>query len=394
MRFLDLNTFYAPTGGGIRTYHNAKLAWFARHPEHDYTLVAPGTHRHTEALAPNVRIAYVRGLPTSRTPGGYRLMLDVPGVRAAVRDARPDVVEAGDPWFSSPLALRFRRPGVLVSSFLHADPVRTWLDPFGDAAGRTQPLRRWLSRRLGQRIHRYQSRFDLSVVASRHMATYLREKGVPRVVRVPFGVDARFFSPPMPHDPLEPVRLLFAGRLGTEKGASVLLDALPRLLALPNVSVTVVGRGGLGDRFDAVQHPRYRRLGFVSDADDLASLYREHDVYLALSPFETFGLSLLEAMASGCVPVGADAGGIAEQLAAASLPFTFASGNPDSLLITVQHVLASDLDAAAHQAYRSARDTYGTWDDAVQRLVTMYQGAATAHRSHRLAASAISEDAA
>jgi len=373
VRFLDLNTFYAPTGGGIRTYHNAKLAWFTQHPEHDYTLVAPGTHRHTEALAPNVRIAYVRGLATSRTPGGYRLMLDVPGVRAALRDANPDVVEAGDPWFSSPLALRFRPPGALVSSFLHADPVRTWLGPFGDAAGRTRALRRWLARTLGARIHRFQSRFDLSVVASQHMAAYLRAQGVPRVVRVPFGVDARYFSPPTPRDPSEPVRLLFAGRLGAEKGAPVLLDALPRLLALPNVSLTVVGRGALAARFDAVQHPRYRRLGFVSNPDDLAALYREHDVYLALSPFETFGLSLLEAMASGCVPVGADAGGIAEQLAAADLPFTFSSGDPGNLLDTVQRVLASDLDAAAWQAYRSARDTYGTWDDAVQRLVTMYE---------------------
>lgn len=378
MRFLDLNTFYAPTGGGIRTYHNAKLAWFERHPEHDYTLVAPGDGRRVEALAPNVRIAYVRGLATSRTPGGYRLLLDLAGVRRAVERFRPDVIEAGDPWFSSRMALRLRQPGVLVSSFLHADPVRTWLDPFADAAGLLQPARRLIARSLGRRIHTLQSRFDLSVVASKHMAAYLRAHDVPHVVRVPFGVDERFFTPPTPRDPNAPVRLLYAGRLGVEKGARTLLEALPDLLALPNVELTVVGRGALADRFDAVSHPRYRRQGFVSNPDDLAALYRAHDVYLALSPFETFGLSLLEAMASGLVPVGADAGGVAEQIEEAGLPFTFVPGDARSLVQTIQRVLASDRNAAAQQAYRSARTTYGTWDDAVQRLVTMYERATVA----------------
>lgn len=378
MRFLDLNTFYAPTGGGIRTYHNAKLAWFARHPEHDYTLVAPGERRRVEPLAPNVRLVYVRGLATSRTPGGYRLLLDMPGVRRAVERFRPDVIEAGDPWLSSRMALRLRQPGVLVSSFLHADPVRTWLDPFADRSGPLQPARRALARVLGRRIHTLQSRFDLSVVASQHMAVYLRAHGVPHVVRVPFGVDERFFVPPPPRDPTAPVRLLYAGRLGVEKGAKTLLDALPSLLDLPNVELTVVGRGALADRFDAVKHPRYRRLGFIADPDELAALYRAHSVYLALSPFETFGLSLLEAMASGLVPVGADAGGVAEQIEGAGLPFTFAPGDARSLVQTVQRVLESDLNAAAQQAYHAARTTYGTWDDAVQRLVTMYERATVA----------------
>lgn len=374
MRFLDLNTFYSPTGGGIRTYHNAKLAWFARHPEHDYTLVAPGERRRVEALAPNVRIVYVRGPRT----GGYRLLLDLPGVRQAVAHFRPDVIEAGDPWVASPMAMRLRRPGLLVASFIHADPVRTWLEPFAERAGPFAPLRRTLVQRLARRIHTYQSRFDLSVVASKHMAAYLRAKGVPHVVRVPFGVDERFFAAPRPRTPNAPVKLLYAGRLGTEKGAKTLLDVLPQLLARPNVELTVVGRGALADAFDAVQHPRYRRLGFVSDPDDLAALYRAHDVYLALSPFETFGLSLLEAMASGLVPIGADAGGAAEQIDAAGLPFTFAPGSAASLLAGVERVLASDLSAAAQQAYTSARTHFGTWDDAVARQVLMYERAAVA----------------
>jgi len=41
MLFIDVNTFYNPYAGGIRTYHRAKMDWFKNHPEHDYILVGP-----------------------------------------------------------------------------------------------------------------------------------------------------------------------------------------------------------------------------------------------------------------------------------------------------------------------------------------------------------------
>lgn len=42
MIFMDINTFHGPKAGGIRTYHNAKVAFFARQTRDLYCLVYPG----------------------------------------------------------------------------------------------------------------------------------------------------------------------------------------------------------------------------------------------------------------------------------------------------------------------------------------------------------------
>ena len=54
MVFLDINTFYGPKAGGIRTYQRAKLEWFARQSEHVYCLIYPGPSYRVERPAPSV----------------------------------------------------------------------------------------------------------------------------------------------------------------------------------------------------------------------------------------------------------------------------------------------------------------------------------------------------
>src|SRR6516225_8100796 len=42
MILCDLSTFYCGKGGGVSTYHRARLEWFARQHEHQYVLISPG----------------------------------------------------------------------------------------------------------------------------------------------------------------------------------------------------------------------------------------------------------------------------------------------------------------------------------------------------------------
>ena len=70
MIFVDVNTNYHDHGGGIRTYHETKLDWFRRHPEHEYYLVVPGSHTREISVADNIHRIELRGLPLG---GGYRL---------------------------------------------------------------------------------------------------------------------------------------------------------------------------------------------------------------------------------------------------------------------------------------------------------------------------------
>ena len=69
-------------GGGIRTYHRAKIDWFARHPQHTYYVVRPGPTYKEESLHPNVILVECFGI---RTGDAYRLLLDYVSVLRLIR---------------------------------------------------------------------------------------------------------------------------------------------------------------------------------------------------------------------------------------------------------------------------------------------------------------------
>src|SRR5690606_14053342 len=166
MHFLDINTFYAEKAGGIKTYHRAKLGYFLRHPEHTYTLVAPGPAYREQELAGNVRVVEVFGPRLSRDADGYRLLLDFPRVYDVIRRFAPDVLEVGDPWLRGAFSLFVRRSGLfggLLASFRHSDPVHPWAEPWARASG----FRERLATSAGRTFYGLQRRYDVTLVSSR-----------------------------------------------------------------------------------------------------------------------------------------------------------------------------------------------------------------------------------
>ena len=371
MHFLDINTFYAEKAGGIKTYHRAKLGYFLRHPEHTYTLVAPGPAYREQELAENVRVVEVFGPRLSRDADGYRLLLDFPRVYDVIRRLAPEVLEVGDPWLTGAFSLFVRRSGLfggLLASFHHSDPVHTWVEPWARASG----FRERLAASAGRAFYGLQRRYDVTLVSSRFMEDRLRERGVANVVRRPFGTDPLFFEGKRRPRPEGRVRLLYAGRLGAEKGAGLLLDVLPELMKDERIELTVLGRGRFADDFGAFAHPRYTFGGYVADRHALAETYRRHDVLLAPGPHETFGLGVLEAMASGLVVVGPDQGGTAELLRDAASPFVFAADDAEAFLAAVRAAAGADLGPHARAA-RQAAERYGSWDEAIGGMVAFYE---------------------
>ena len=74
--------------------------------------------------------------------------------------------------------------------------------------------------------------------------------------------------------------------------------------------LTLLLFGGCKDRSALASIPcRYVYVGPVADARTLCQLYSAADVVVNASDYETFGLTLAEAMACGCTPVSFDQGG-------------------------------------------------------------------------------------
>ncbi|HEX5147126.1 MAG TPA: glycosyltransferase, partial [Conexibacter sp.] len=168
------------------------------------------------------------------------------------------------------------------------------------------------------------------VIACSH---YMREQiadifGVDegRVSVIPNGIDPDDLQP---QDPEELIRLrsefaepgeklvLLIGRLVYEKGFQLALEAMPRLIEeVPGTRFLIAGSGTheaelhkQAEELGLMEHGTF--LGWIGD-DVLHSLYRIADLCLVPSIYEPFGLVALEAMASGCLCIVADTGGLRE----------------------------------------------------------------------------------
>jgi 1,2-diacylglycerol 3-alpha-glucosyltransferase len=93
---------------------------------------------------------------------------------------------------------------------------------------------------------------------------------------------------------------LYVGRLSYEKNVGVIINALRYL---DGVKLIVAGKGPAGDSLketakEAGVSDRVIFTGFVAD-DELPNIYAAADVCVSASRFETQGLSILEALATG-----------------------------------------------------------------------------------------------
>lgn len=118
------------------------------------------------------------------------------------------------------------------------------------------------------------------------------------------------------------VRVLFVGRLESRKGIDVLLAAAPDVLKqFPDSILDIVGDDTIlrsdGQTYkedflklDLAPSVRKRILfhGRVEE-EELRAFYRDCDVFVAPSRYESFGLVFLEAMMFGKPVIGCDAGG-------------------------------------------------------------------------------------
>jgi glycogen synthase len=171
-------------------------------------------------------------------------------------------------------------------------------------------------------------RADHVITCSRYMRVHVANVfGVrpAKITAIPNGIDPRDLEPVAADldalrakyaDPGDQLVLL-VGRLVYEKGFHLALDALAPLVRRPGGVRFVIAGTGTAEaelkrqarRLGLSEHGAF--LGWVGD-DMLHSLYRVSDLCIVPSIYEPFGLVALEAMASGCLCVVADTGGLRE----------------------------------------------------------------------------------
>jgi glycosyltransferase involved in cell wall biosynthesis len=145
-------------------------------------------------------------------------------------------------------------------------------------------------------LRRFHAHSGAVMAATPALAAELRARGFRNVVLWPRGVDAKLFHPRDADLGVPRPVFLSVGRRAVEKNLEAFLD-----LDLPGTKV-VVGDGPARAQLEK----RYPRAVFVGarHGEALAESYAAADVFVFPSLTDTFGLVLLEALASG-VPVAA-----------------------------------------------------------------------------------------
>lgn len=375
MIFLDINTFYGPRGGGIRTYHQAKIDYFLANPADSYILVYPGPRQQEQKIGQNVRLVQLRGKAITSDPEGYRFLLDYFRVFQLIRRTRPDVIEAGDPYLTEFFTLSAPLPNRMIrASFFHSDAPDTYLSPW--LADRKIPGKKTIAQTGKKLFFAMQKKFDTTLVPSLLLTDKLKKYGIPRVKYTPFGSDPlmleTFGKKKIFDQDQEKKALLYGARLDGEKSIDILLNSIPELLQDENISITVAGRGQYEKEFAAINHPRYHFAGFISSRKTLAELFNRHQIFLATGRYETFGFAVLEAMAAGLVVVGPDQGETGLRLKQLHSPFMYRGGDQVDFLKKIRQACSSDLKPWAQKGHDYAR-RFGNWDQAIERMIVHYR---------------------
>ena len=323
--YCDLTQSWSAKGGGVGTYIRHKRQHILDHGPHRHLLIIPGATDSTSIGEDGRAITVTIASPRVPRSPNYRLLLRNRAVRAALAKYRPDLIECQDAYNLPWAALAHRRAfphTALVAAYCTDFPtvyvertVSKWLGAaVGAAAGRVS---------YGYAANLYR-RFDaLFAMSENGGAARLRSLGVDPVNIVPLGVELGEFSPVKRSPALraslgikddEPL-IIYAGRLDSEKRAEVVVEAFLRLPEAMRAFLVLIGDGPTrGPIAEQLAGKRALLPGFVHDRAKLAQWLASADLYASGMANETFGISVIEAQASGLPVVGVAAGAMVDRV--------------------------------------------------------------------------------
>jgi len=232
------------------------------------------------------------------------------------------------------------------------------------------------------------SRMDAVIATSEKTASYL---DVPCTV-IMHGIDTERFSPPADKaaakaalglDPAQEYTGCF-GRIRHQKGTDLFVDAMIALLPeRPDWSAIVAGRA-------TAQHAEFenelkdkvraagleQRILFVGEHTNINEWYRALDLFIAPQRWEGFGLTPLEAMATGVPVVATDVGAFSELLVTgeSEIGMLVSSGDLNTMIDAATRLLNSNpLRLATGEHGRARATTYFTIAGEASRLNEVYQ---------------------
>ncbi len=365
MHIVQLANFYGPRSGGLRTAVDQLGAGYVARG-HRVTLVVAGIRAESETLATGVHRIVVPG----------RRFFAVEGYRAAnpvvIRRLLPrlgaDSLEVSDrltlrgmgPWAKA------RGVGSIMISHERLDRMIE--------LGAPAAVARWASDVANLGTARS---YDTVVCTTAFAGEEFARVQAPNVETVPLGVDLHTFRPDR-KDPAARTRwagdadvlLVQSCRLSMEKQPARGIEVVRALVADGvRAHLVIAGDGAMAEelRRQAAGLP-VTFAGHVTDRAELAALLASADMAVCPGPHETFGLSAMEALASGTPILVSRNSALADvALPDCGLP---AADTGSAFTAAARAILHRGADAFRESTRARAEEF--TWDRAVERMLELH----------------------
>jgi alpha-1,6-mannosyltransferase len=372
----------------VRTYLLHKRRHILESTPHAHLMIVPGPRDEVveddRAITVTVASPHVPGSPH------YRLMLRNRAVRGALERFRPDLIECQDaynlPWAA--IGHRKRFPDTaLVAAYMTDFPTvyveRPLSKVLGNAIGGS--LGRLCYSYCGALYRRFDAVFALSDNGG---AAKLRTLGIDDVQVAPLGVELGEFGPGRRDPKLrrklgltedQPL-LIYVGRLDGEKKPDVVVEAFRQLPESLGAKLVLIGEGPLREQIEALGDKRIVMPGYVNGRAELSRWLASADIYVSAMADETFGVSIVEAQASGLPVVGVAAGAMIDRVKGAT-GVLGPVGDANAMAENIVSVWRGDRSSMAVEARANALQF--SWDRSMETLFGSVYPSAFARRAGR-----------
>lgn len=314
----DLTQSYSPRGGGgISTYLKEKQRYVRDCTNHRLLQIVPGPE--TKVVEDGRLIWCEIAAGGIENSPNYRFITKTGPVRDVLERFQPDIIESLCPWVLPWTAINHRRrnPGTALvagyrTDFPEAQVHRVAVKLFGRHLAR---FWRWQACCYGEITYR---EFDRVYVLGEDSIPTLTRMKVHDVDRLKLGVHTDIFSPAKADSGFRDEMglghtkgplLIYAGRIDYEKGADQLIEMFRKLPRELDAGLVMFGDGKLTEELkEEARDLPVAFPGFLQGRTDMARALASSDIYVSAMPSETFGISIIEAQASGLPVIGVDSG--------------------------------------------------------------------------------------
>jgi len=405
-----LVTAFPPEVSGSALFNRARAQWFAQQGSYRVVVFAPDWQKTDASLGGEDDNVTIERYP-SKPWIPYKLT-HVPTLAAArlisqkIAAYQPDLIVITDVerYF---LLSTWQLPGRGYARKNQIPYIAEYhTDVYNFSA--TYPGWQWLRAVVRRtRLMRYlYQQLDVTLCPSQAARKSCQEMGIDNHQVVPFfGTDIslyhpsrrdrRWLAPWLSAEEKDNKIIIFLGRLGFEKRVDLLIQAFAQLRQNhPRCSLLIVGDGP-ADVVKSLKQlaapiPNIHFTGFLL-GEAKANLLASGDVFCSPSPYETFGLTGVEAMASGVPVVMVDSGGVSDYILDGVNGYLAPANDTAALANYLEKALLNENTALVQRALQDAKG-YSV-EQGCQNLYHYYQHLLKVHTDeqnrHELSSSEI-----